>query len=129
MDNDCSKLRAPKPIMKAKSFNRGSQSRSAVIPKVNAPLTVSEFEFQPFASEKVFQFPSVKAKQNKIDFDNLEGELQKDFEELSIKSEIFGILSNNKFDIRNSNSSHSTTGFSAKITDDLSQELNLEEER
>jgi len=99
-------------------------SKSSVVPKYSN----SEFDASP---KKPFKFSSDKVKLNQIDFDfdDLEDNFQKAFEELSVKSEILGILSNNKFDIRSSNCSSTTTAFSAKISDDVSGELNFEDER
>ena len=121
MDNECTKLFAPKPKIKSSS-SKISQFSSKTPLNNKSPITKFNFAEIHIPIPKI---NDTKVIGNCNIFKDFEVEFQKDFEDLSVKSEIFSIL-NNDNNLRSSNLSCSTA-FSKNVifnsTDFLGDEL------
>jgi hypothetical protein len=117
MENENLKLRAPRAINKARSFN----STKNVSQRQNF-ATTSNFDFsmtQKSPSNKL----SKKLSKESTAFDL--NDIEKDFEELEVKSEIFNILKSNTGDFFKNSSYSRSTAFSRIHNNfpDISDEL------
>lgn len=122
MENDQPKLSAPRAVFKAKSFNAGNKisSKTPV-----GPSSVSNFDLSLNPSRSPFQ-NTMKPSKRSTNFDSTD--IERDFEELEIKSEIFKILKSNTGDFfKNSTDSRSTAFSRIHIHPDISEDLNLED--
>ena len=116
MEINKSKLSAPKPILKSNALNKTNLTLCSKTP-INKSQ-VSNFECSLTKIHLIS--PKIKIFRNIIDISD--NDFQKDFHELSAKSEIIGILNNSKHDTRNSYYSNSTA-FSKYNLDENSQDL------
>jgi hypothetical protein len=119
MENQSVKLSAPRPIIKAKSNLRNNYLMTPVRAFSDCPFNNYDFPDK----QNSFSNPLFKSQIN-LRNHNEYSEMEKDFEEFSIKSEILSILTNVKC---KSNFSGSTC-FTSKNVEDVLEE-NLTEEK
>ena len=103
MDNECTKLFAPKPKIKSSS-SKFCQFSSKTPINNKSPITKFNFSDIPISTSKLYKTKPFASSNILKDF---ELEFKKDFEDLSVKSEIFSILQND-INLRSSNISNST---------------------
>lgn len=118
MENQSVKLSAPRPIIKGKFILRTNTSIAPIRDFSDCPFNNYDFPDK----QKSFSNPLFKSQfkvKNIIDCSDIE----KDFEEFSIKSEILGILKNRKCKLNYSGS----TCFTSKNVDDISEDIIMEE--
>jgi hypothetical protein len=118
MENQSVKLSAPRPIFKAKSNLRDNTLMTPLRAFSDCPFNNYDFPDK----QKSYSNPLFKS-QKKIKNMNDYSEIEKDFEEFSIKSEILGILRNSKCKLNYSGS----TCFTSKFAEDVSEETITEE--
>ena len=117
MENEVLKLNAPKAIKARYSINRKTKSD---LPISHLPL-MNEFEF--LAKDSFFKI-SKNLNLDEESENSDSNDIKKDFDELSIKSEILSILhSNEKYNNKiNSNCSRSTALSTKNLSNDFIQE-------